>query len=380
MQPQERHGERGSGLMLAILVVATMFTLIATSFIFLQQAKFSINRQLAYDGQAMNAAQAGLVDGLSWFRRQQTQPVGDFQPQRDLSASPPVNETDDPSLGLVREYEISDLGNVVGRYEMRLAEVDDVSEERGKDGGGAVWQLVSNGIVYVQKDKSKAYNEHPNQVITSAVARSEIQRLTLVPPANAAVNVGSGSFSTQANVRIFGNDDIAVAYPDTEAMPATGSADLDGNPTTSSVANYNDSVSAVFGVTQQELLGMADIRAASVAELPPNLPAMSLVVITGDADFTSARPLRGVGVLIVFGDLTLGAASNSSFNGLIYVDGDYEQHAPSSISGSVIVTGGVDLRGTSDFSELNYDDAIIGQIQRSLGQYRFIRNQVFGRS
>ena len=66
--------------------------------------------------------------------------------------------------------------------------------------------------------------------------------------------------------------------------------------------------------------------------------------------------------------------------GLLYVDGTYTQYAPSSISGSVIVTGNVYIKGTSDFSEINYDPTILGQIQKNLGQYRFTRNQSFGRT
>ena len=95
-RPADRHSERGSGLMLAVLVTATMFALIATSFVFLQEAKVSINRQLSFDGQTMNAAQAGLIDTLSWFRRQQTQPVTQFSPALNANGSPPVNETDEP--------------------------------------------------------------------------------------------------------------------------------------------------------------------------------------------------------------------------------------------------------------------------------------------
>ena len=45
---------------------------------------------------------------------------------------------------------------------------------------------------------------------------------------------------------------------------------------------------------------------------------MSLIVIQGDATFTTAQPLVGSGILVVFGNLTIPAGSN--FNGVIYVD------------------------------------------------------------
>ena len=64
-------------------------------------------------------ADAGIVDAYAWLRRQQVQPVTTFAPRRDLAAVPPVNETDDPTLGLVREVEL--LPSLWGRYEVRPA-------------------------------------------------------------------------------------------------------------------------------------------------------------------------------------------------------------------------------------------------------------------
>ena len=95
--------------------------------------------------------------------------------RRDLAAVPPVNETDDAAIGLVREYEIGP--NLWGRYEVRLTvpaepftdsnsngvhddgepftdtngnakrddarETRDVSIERGLAGSGAVWPATA---------------------------------------------------------------------------------------------------------------------------------------------------------------------------------------------------------------------------------------------
>ena len=48
-------------------------------------------RALTYQGQALNAAQAGLTEGVSWFRRQTLQPVTTFQPVQNLAATPPID-------------------------------------------------------------------------------------------------------------------------------------------------------------------------------------------------------------------------------------------------------------------------------------------------
>ena len=68
-------------------------------------------------GQAEEIARAGLTDALAWFRRQPIQPVLEFAPRRDLGANPPINETDDETLGLVRAFEISP--RVWARYIVR---------------------------------------------------------------------------------------------------------------------------------------------------------------------------------------------------------------------------------------------------------------------
>jgi hypothetical protein len=355
-----------------------MFMMIATGLVLIRITQSELKEQLRYHGQAVNSAQAGLIDGLAWFRRQTTQPVATFAPERDMSATPPVNETDDESIGIVREYLVDSVGNVWGRYEVPTSAVEDVTQQRGKTGTGIVWSLESRGYIYVRRDPAKAYDQPPNRVLSRAVARSEIQRLSIVLPAgNAAVQCARGDdIHRQSKTRVYGGDDIAFAYP-----PSTGTAswtgEETGNPVMSSVSPYNDDIPDVFGVSQQELVAMADIVVNNVSELPATLPDMSLIVVNGDATFTNSRRMNGTGVLVVLGDLTVGSDSNSSYNGLVYTTGDYTQNAPSIVSGSIVSKGEVYINGTSDFSEIMYDSGVLTQIQRHMGQYRFNRNQRF---
>ncbi len=72
--------------------------------------------EFSSQGQAIEVAQAGLVDAFAWMRRQTEQPVEVFAPQLDLDAVTTINETDDPSKGLVRTFEISP--GLWGRYEV----------------------------------------------------------------------------------------------------------------------------------------------------------------------------------------------------------------------------------------------------------------------
>lgn len=377
---QIKRTERGAGLMLAIFLMATVFTMITTGLILVQISKRSVSEQLTYHGQAMNAAQSGLVDSLAWFRRQTAQPVTSFAPLQDLSATPPVNETDDATVGLVREYEVSGLGSVWGRYEVRASEVVDLSFARGSDTYGTVWSLVSHGVIYVRRDETKAFDEFPNRILARAKATTEIKRLALVPPGNAALMSTEGAnITTQANTRVFGGTDIGIGYGPTPSTVPTLDGNVDGSPDESQISPFNSGIPDVFGVSQQELIGMADIVATSVTDLPTTLPAMSLIVISGNANFTTANPLRGSGILVVFGDMSIAADSFSNFNGFIYVTGDYTQRSPSQVSGSILAIGDASIQGTSDFSEVSYDSGILTQLRRQLGQYRWTRNPLFRR-
>lgn len=353
--------ERGAGALLAVFILGTIFVMMGTGLVVIQITQSELKQQLRYHGQAVNAAQAGLVDGLAWFRRQTTQPVTTFAPQRDMSASPPVNETDDASIGIVREYLVDSTGDVWGRYEVPISGVVDITSQRGKTGAGIVWALESHGYIYIRRDASKAYNVAPNEVIRTTVARTEIQRLAIVLPSNSAINSERGDdIFTQSKTRVYGGDNIALAYPPSTGTPSThSSSEVKGDPARSTVDPYNDEVAEVFGVSQNELTAMADVVVSSAGELPATLPDMALIVVNGNANFTSARRLSGSGVIVVFGNLTIEASSYSSYNGLIYVTGNYTQNAPSQVSGSIIAKGDIRINGSTDFSEVFYDETIL---------------------
>ena len=362
--------------MMALFILSTVFFLIVSGLTMLQLSRSVIADQLTYHGQAVNAAQAGLVDSLSWFRRQTTQPVAQFVPAQDLSATPPVNDTDDPAIGLVRDYEISDLGGVWGRYEVRTDRVDDVTDQRGKQGTGTVWSVDSVGVIYVRNDLNRAHDAYPNRVLAEVTTRSEIQRISLVLPGNAAVCAQRGDgVSSETATRILGGSGMGVLYSASSGTPSL-SGGVSGIVSTGTTDPYLNDINSVFGVAQQELVGMADVVASTVDDLPAILPQMSLTVVRGDATFTSAHPLIGTGILVVLGDLVMSGGSLSNFNGLVYTTGDYEQNSPSQVSGAVVAQGAVRIRGSGDFSEINFDGPLLGQIQRHLSQYRFSRTAI----
>jgi hypothetical protein len=407
-----RPNEKGFSAMLALGIVAVVFLLILAGLLMVNLAGKLITRQLRYQGQAQNAAEAGMVDALNFFRRNAIQPVVDFDPQLDLAANPPIDDSAFPAIGIVRDFRVSDLGNVCGRYEVRRQDLDDdgtidpgevnrgvqdITDNKGRTAAGAgnVWLLESQGFIYVDSTDSDSDPDtcdltftdgngngvwdfgEGGEVLIRRTLRTQIQRMSLVLPGgqsaiNAAVGgtVDIGDGGDKGRV-LGGPSGTGITYATGTGTP-TITGDVQGGVAATAAANpYNDSFLDVFGVTQAELIASADDSPTSVGPLPASW-AMKLYVIEGDATFTTLEPMMGSGVFVVLGDLFIPAGSN--FQGVIYVTGDYIQEGPSLVSGSVIAQGAVTMSGAGDFAEVDYDNNIITQVQAEMIQYRFGRN------
>lgn len=353
-------------------------------------------------GQSQQVAMAGLVDAYAWFRRQPTQPVEGFWPELDLTAEPVVNETENPALGLVRTFEISP--SLWARYEVRRgtdpeAYTDanqngiydagesftdtsgdgkwtpglgtrDVSAERGQP-AGTVWEIVSVATVFKRNRADMPLGVGPNQRLARGAMAAEIRRLAVNPPAAAAICCKDGAdvlLGSRARVRA---GSTAIAYSDNSGTPATSGAEVMAART--SVPNYNGAIDAVFGVNWTELKSMADLSTADgVVGMPNRVPNYSLIVVGDSVTFTSARPLAGMGILVIEGDCTIEAGSNSFFSGMLYVKGNLTVRAPAFIRGTVVCEGNVDMRGTGgDYVEVEHDDAILDALLAKMGQYRW---------
>lgn len=400
-----RARERGVALIWALFASVVIAGIIFTgtdSFLAvgkMGQAEFSA------DGQARAVAEAGLVDALAWFRRQTTQPVTTFAPSRNLLLNPPVNETDDVTLGLVRDYEIMPSlwgryevlkpvagetwtdGNGNGVYDYGEAFVDanangrrdparnirDISTERGFAGAGSVWRLESRGTIYRRPDMSQALGAGPNTRIASTVVASEIRRMVIVPPAQAALCVKTASgVVLGTRTRVVGGTKGGLVTKSLTGTPATTAAEMTGTPAVGTIASYDDSVATVFGASLDEMRAMADAVYVLPANFPTRIGDYTLNIVGGAVTFDAAKPLRGTGVVIVDGNATFNSGSNSFFNGVLYVKGNLVMRAPIYMRGTVIVTGTVDVAGSGgDYTELNYDGGIVSSVLTILGQYRF---------
>ena len=382
-----RTDQRGMALIFALFfaVVALGITLSGT--IFMKAHRDTTSIQFASNSQAVEFARSGLVEAIGWFRKQTAQPVTNFAPQFSPTANPPVFDTIEPDIGIVREFEIH--GSIWGRYEVwkpwagdpdanRLGfrnqvQCEDISDQRGNLSPGSVWRLRSIGYVYRRTDPSAAFDEGPNRVIAKELVETEIRRLALQPPGQAAVCTRTASTCrVLTRGRIYGGAGAAGVY----TRSGTGNVTVSGTGATvtggiSPNANYDDSMTAVFGVTLAELQGMADLTVVDANEFPSPLPETSVVVADTDLTFDATRPLSGTGVLVVDGNVTIQPSSYSNFSGLLYVNGNLTVREGCELQGALVVTGAVTVQGSaSDFATITFDDGIVARLRQSLGTYR----------
>ncbi|HEX7676684.1 MAG TPA: hypothetical protein VF713_01060, partial [Thermoanaerobaculia bacterium] len=218
---KRRGSESGQAVIAATIILSLVLLALLTMLTQVQLSNKLVSRQLTYQGQAANVAQAGLVDALSWFRRQ-AKVVTTFNPTINASANPPINDTDDTTIGIVRTYQVSAPGRLMSRYEVRYGVaaagtgVLDITPRKGTAiGGGAagtVWQLESVGTVWIQNDTAKNYNISPNVVLSQQTFRTEIQRMAVAPPDGAAVYSGNcDKVTIGTKSKIMGGPSIGIS-------------------------------------------------------------------------------------------------------------------------------------------------------------------------
>ncbi len=374
-------------LILGILFAIISSGLIVTGTLVLRAHRVKTETSFRLHGQATQFARAGMMEALGWFRKQTAQPVTAFSPLLDLTVTPQILDTLDPDVGIVREFSIT--GAVWGRYEVwkewegdpdssrlewrRKVQVEDVSIEKGAAGSGYVWRVRSIGYVYRLADASKSFDQYPNQILGTDILETEIRRMTLAPPGEAAICLKKGKKCTlDGKVTVSGITGAGVYYKSGKKPNELNGATVTGNPRFSKNKNdYDGSTEAVFGLSEDDLKSVADDRITALEDFPVPLPSNSLQFVElPSLTIDSARPLKGSAVLYVKGDLDVQYNSKSFFTGLIYVDGDVLIREPTELNGTIVATGTIDVIGSSDWVTITYDDVALGKLRTEIGQYR----------
>jgi hypothetical protein len=333
---------------------------------------------------AESFARSGLTDALAWFRKQPTQPVTAFDPKLDPAGDPPVLETIDPTVGLVREFEIR--GRLWGRYEVRRDEVVDITAQRGLAQAGSVWQVGGRGIVYEVVDTSRAFNAAPNRIVSVTRLESELRGVPLLLPAQSAVAVldernlvlGNGS-------KIVGGDKPAVTFrdpkpalyippPDPDANPLDNLlplAALLGLPLLLRIPTFDSTPQAVFGMRLDELRSFADQVVVGSTGFRRPLRDGSIVFVDGDVVVPAGRGLRGRVLLIVDGNMYLAPDNDSDFEGFVFVTGAFVMKGKARLKGAVVA--GTLFKIYAD-AEVVYDGGVLQKLQAEVARYRLSRS------
>ncbi len=391
-EPDRRNpDERGVALIVALFFTIVVAATVAVGALSLHAHRIETQTAFLADTQALQTARSGLSDALGWLRRQTSQPVLNFHPVLDPLADPPIYDTLDEDIGIVREFKIT--GDIWARYEVwkdwptdpdseRLAlrqryRCQDISIMRGSPSNGAVWQLRSVGYVYLRRDDSVAYDQPPNRVLASEFIGTEARRLVLNLPGQAAVNVDDGNgCHINTNGRIYGGATAAgIYYPQGTGTPTTGPAGdmrVTGTPSLAPTTNYDGSFETMFGLTLSELKAMADYVLVDTTGLPNPILGTPLIVIEGSSiQFDASHPLSGNGIVICIGNVQIQNGSNSNFSGLLYVDGNLTMRAPSEIRGAVVCSGNMTIQGQPDYATVFYDQGALDALQQAFGSYNF---------
>lgn len=388
IRPRER--QEGVALIMAIIFTIVVLGITFSGALVLRSHQRTTETNFVMHSQALMISKAGLSEGLAWFRRQVTQPVVDFEPQLDMAADPPLMDTIDPDIGIVREFRIS--GSLWGRYEVwkdwesdpdqdrlewrRQCQCSDVSTGRRERSAGAVWSIRSLGYVYRRNDENAAYNERPNSILAQESLTVEFRRLNLLLPGQAAMSIMDGNsahINTQGRVQ-GGTKGAGIFYPSGSGTPTIGPKKdnrVTGSPALASSGTFYGEIEDVFGVDRETLRAMADFVVTAESEFPSPIPENAIVFCElSQITFDASRPLTGKGIVYIDAKVDINQGSNSAFAGLLYVDGPLKVREPSELRGAVVATGNVTVQGSGDFASIVYDDDVLNDLRKEMGQYR----------
>jgi hypothetical protein len=350
-----------------VLVWAMIFVVIAAGLIishttYMASSRRSMDVRLRRSPLATSFARSGLTDAMTWFQNQPTQPVLSFVPQYAPTAEPPVIDTIDPAVGLVRDFEIR--GNLWGRYEVRTGDVRDISRERGRASMGEVWELSARGYVYRIVDPNMAFDQKPNEIVSVTSLTNEIRGIPVKPPAPAAVCMDDPwDLTVDPGAVIDGRGLPGVSSPPGGPLPHLAGIQFAPRP------GYDASPGAVFGMTVDELKDISDVVLSKDLRQDFDLDAPRVLVAPKDFKFGS-HEINGTVMLVVGDDLEIPDNNRSRLSGIIWVEDEAKIGDNFQFDGTLVVRGKLRI---GSGSRLRHDAGVITVLRRELSRYRMRR-------
>jgi hypothetical protein len=391
--------------MTAIFMVVAAALITAAGRIISDSAKQSKQQEVTL-AEAENVARAGLVDAINWFRRTKNVQAGvpinlALYSYNDDAFAPTLNatvrDTLDPSIGIVNQYAVDDFRKLYARYEVRKQKpspppvdplaVHDVTGERmmdnlHQDGHGLIWHLESLGYIFKQMDPTLAYNQYPNKVLATCRMSTEVRKMAIILPCNAAaMAVTMSSINAKKYGKINGNGNFCVGAVTGSAPTTSGSpaGQFVGPVNGTSIGAVTITEEYVFGLKNpQDIKNLADYTGTQANPVTFQ-GSWKLAYYEGSVTYdpTNANPalrsLNSQGVLYVNGNLTLMDGCNSLYDGLIYVNGAVTIGISNHILGCVIAKNGVVVGtsgGAGDNADINFDQTRINNAINLVAGYR----------
>lgn len=401
------HAQQGMAVVMVLMLSALLMILITTGLSLVINTAKDTSQVFVVEGQVGNVAQAGLQDAVAWFKRHQ--PVkqdvckdGAFAPQH--LSDPSLSDTDDASIGIVRDIQIKD--SVYGRYVVKRQAcpgaddphaAHDITLSKGKSticpgvyctnmdgtvkGEGAVWYLESQATVYIRNNYSKDADgvfttgpqDPPNRILRQGGGSIEISQLTVQPPGDAPLiltGTGSDNFNSNCSIRAGSSGTTAtsaIMYNGTNPN-VTNLSVLPTGLTKKASSSQAITTNSVFSVSTSELRGMSDNVYTSLSQVPSSIK-FSITFLEGNFTFTNAAPLNGGGLLYVNGNLTLNDASNSTFSGVIFVNGHLTIGRDNQLSG-IVFAKDVNCNPGSPRAVVEYNPNLVTTVRQKLALYR----------
>lgn len=404
--------EKGAALVMVLMMSTILLLILTTGITWVLSSQKNVMETFKIRGQAANIAQAGLQDGINWFKRQGSVAQTDtttpntckdaaFNPQFDTD--PELSATDDEVTGIVKDYQVK--GNLYGRYILRkqncnTAEnphaVRDITASKGKStsnppptfidsgsgltkikGEGIVWYLESEGILYERKNFTKTGSvfttgpaDPPNRILSRATASVEISQLALnIDTAPLTVFATTGTHNFGSRCRLVGGNTASAGVYYNGLNPNVTSAQFTPAGLTKKIPKGSAiTTESVFSVSEAELRGMSDNIYTSLTQIPERL-TFSITFLDGNFTFTNTKPLIGGGLLYVNGNLDLSDNANSLFSGVIFVDGTLTLGKDNSLSGAVIAKN-VTCNPGAGQAVFEYNGNLVSSVRQRLALYR----------
>jgi hypothetical protein len=123
-----------------------------------------------------------------------------------------------------------------------------------------------------------------------------------------------------------------------------------------------------FGMTREQFLALPGLATQTTT------PSVVSGVMYIDGDWSS-KSICGKGIVVVKGDAKINGVCADGFQGLLYVQGDYDNQGNSVLSGAVVVEGETTTTmlgtGSGSFLKVNYDPKVLLEVGQNLSPWTF---------